>query len=176
MKEKRPMQEITAKVGEKYPVTESFEGATLTLTPKGMTLLCVLPALTEAGHKGFKSLKAYGIYGGAYPLVIWQFENDWLLETPFNPALEREIRPEAMDLFLTEKGNVMERILLDECSVVQTIVRAGLQWDFIEALKKVWSDPEMDWDGYASWLADTHSEFGTEQLWEKAAKYTHKTQ
>ena len=47
---------------------------------------------------------------------------------------------------------------------------AGLQFDFIDHLKRLWSDTNTDWSGYDSWLNETYKN-EVEVNYARATKY-----
>ena len=160
------------KTGDRFPGIPSFTGATMLMTPQGIHLLCAYPGLGQTHIDAFRNLEGYGIYEEDFALVLWQFGGDWIIETPFDPELEKLSRPGEMSLFLNAKPNEMQRFLLDECNQILAIMKSGLQTAFVDALAAAWTAPR-DWNDYARWLDKIRDSKGPRELWQRSRCFDH---
>lgn len=164
-------------VGEKFPGWKHpFEGAFLSIVSTGLQLLVSLPGLTDQDVQDFKTLVGYGIYKSKnfpHGLILWEFENDWVIETPFDIDEERTVRNQEVQGFLKEDKNALHRILIDGKGIIKSLNLAGLQWGFINTLKEIWADKEIDWSGYDR-LLNILLQSPTKAIWQKAfSKWRH---
>jgi len=159
-------------IGETYPGwTQPFEGSIFGTTAEGLHLLMSMPYPREIDIEDFQNLKKYGIYTETYPLIIWQFGDNFLLATPCNPAFERQQRPEeAWNEFLTGEHTAFTRFLIDQRGIIRVLGRESLDKSFIQALITAWSEPETNWEEYNDWVHQTFRT-PTHRLWEKARQF-----
>ena len=163
---------LSLNVGDTYP-GENFEGSILMMTSMGISLLCAYSGMTETHIADFMDLSGYGVYEDAYPLVIWEFGHRWIVASPFDPTAEKQKRPEELDLFLNQKNNVIQRVLLDENNTVLSVVRSGLSWGFLDHIQGAWRNPGDNWQGYADWIERLLAEKPIEAVWAEARQYGH---
>lgn len=165
-------------VGQKFPGWKySFEGALLSVISSGLQLLISLPGLTEQDVQDFKTLAGYGIYKSnnfPYGLILWEFANEWVIETPFDVDEERTIRDNEVQSFLGEDKNALHRTLIDGQGIIRSLNLAGLQLGFVQALKQIWQDKNIDWSQYDK-LLNSLLQQPTEAIWRKTtSKWKHK--
>ncbi|MGR3177973.1 MAG: hypothetical protein ACUZ8E_07940 [Candidatus Anammoxibacter sp.] len=156
-------------VGKRHPFgTIPSEGCTLAIG-QGLIMLLVLPNIQKSERIGFDHLLQYGIYkSDNFPcgLIIWEFEKDWLIETPFNP-----LKDEGINDFLEDDSNLLTRVLIDEDGIVRAITAGGLQWSFVKELQMTWSSQQLDWRNYESNMHMLIKKFTTKELWSLTRKY-----
>lgn len=160
-------------VGQQYPGWSGpREGAFLSVTKSGLQLLLSLPGLTKHDIRDFKKLKRYGIYTTEefpHGLIIWECEKNMLIETPFNPEKEKTVREEEIESFLREDWNALTRILIDENGIIKSLNFTGLDWAFINHLKQIWGNPDIDWSDYDTKL-NIVVIASTDRLWKDSKK------
>ncbi len=147
------------------------EGCTITIDGTGIMLIAVFPRVTEKELKNFSELKGYAFFKcNCFPLglIIWRFAEDWLIETPFNILKEKNL-----NTFMDCNTNIMTRVIIDETGVVRSIAAAGLHMTFINRLKQTWQVTDLDWRNYETDLYKLTASHKTQELWNKAHKYTH---
>jgi hypothetical protein len=161
------------KTGDRFPGVPSFTGATMLMTPSGIHLLCSYPGLGQTQIDAFRNLEGYGIFQDEFALALWRFGSDWIIETPFDPELEKLSRPGEMAIFFDTKPNGMKRFLLDECNQILAIMQSSLSPGFIDALQAAWT-ASRSWNGYAQWLDRIRESMGPRELWQGSRKFDHR--
>lgn len=162
-------------VGEKFPGWQNpEEGAYLSVLMSGLQLLVTLAA-TKKDISDFKKLTEYGIYqtdAFAFGHIMWKFQNGWIVETPFNFVSERNVRDEAIESFLLNQKNSIQRFLVDRAGIIKSINFSGLHLDFIEKIKNIWGNPKINWNEYES-NYEKLIEKNVDDLWSKAKIFKH---
>lgn len=164
------------KVGNNFPGWEGpYEGSELSILNSGLLLLSSLPDLLDEEVRCFQKLKAYGIYQNdqyRFGHMLWQFGDGLILETPFNPEKEKEIRFSEVKSFLSGKKNIMTGVLIDEKGIIRSLNFAGLKWQFIQTLQETWSDPTVNWNKYDYYLGKL-SRRSIQNVWNESKHYIH---
>jgi len=144
-------------------------GAKLEMNEQGaLSLYCPMPGPSPKEIKGFKTLKAIGLYQTPefkQGLWLWQFEGGLIVESPFNPSLYSDGRVERMG-----EANLMHRYLVDERGILRSMNVFGLYADFLATAKAIWTNPQIKWDGYSESMAWLYSNYSTNELWRRVTR------
>lgn len=133
-----------------------------------LSLYCMMNNPTPKDVLGFKTLRAVGLYQPPefkQGLCLWQFDNNLIVETPFNPSLYPDNRVKQMG-----EANMMHRFLVDGAGILRSMGTFGLYHDFLQTMKSIWTDPTLDWGDYSEQLAWLYSNFNTDELWNRVTR------
>ena len=132
-----------------------------------LSLYCMMQAPSPEEVTGFKTLRAIGLYQPPefkQGLCLWQF-NNLVVETPFNPSLYPDNRVKQMG-----EADMMYRFLVDGAGILRSINVVGLQFDFLQTMKSIWTDPTLDWGDYSERITWLYSNFNTDELWNRVTR------
>ena len=132
-----------------------------------LSLYCMMHDPSPADVVDFKTLRAIGLYQTPefkQGLCLWQFNNNLVVETSFNPSLYPDDRVKRMG-----EANLMHRFLVDSGGIVRSMNVFGLYHDFLQKMKSIWTDPTLDWGDYSERIAWLYSNFNTDELWNRVS-------
>lgn len=169
MKEKYLVYEVGKLLPEIANGESIGPGAKLEMNEFGaLTLYCKMANPSPKDIKDFKTMRAIGLYrtpAFIQGLWLWQFDNNFIVETPFNPSLYSDGR-----IGLMGEANLMHRFLVDGNAILRSLNIFGLSCDFLETAKAIWTDPTLDWGDYSERIAWLYSNFHTDELWNPATR------
>lgn len=161
-------------VGRQYPGWKgTHQGTYLSIVTVGLQLLLSLSGLTKREISDFEKLRRYGIYATEefpHGIILWECDNEFIIETTFNLEKEKAVRWEETEAFLKEGWNSLARILTDESGIIKSFIRSELDRNFIAELINIWSGRTIDWGEYDNKLKTVMNN-STKTLWEESEKY-----
>ena len=161
-------------IGQPFPDPQfqfTPDGACLSIDG-GLSLLVKLSHPTKNEVRSFKRMKAYGLYRDEtlpHGLVLWHFGGTFIQESLFDPRLEETIRKESVSWFLDRQANMCLRYLVDHNGIVRALAMLGMDWDFVNLLISVWTNPALDWGQYQQRYWDLAQRRTPQQLWASAS-------
>ena len=164
------IKEMVYEVGKLLPEIANGEsigtGAKLEMNKQGgLALYGQMPNPAPEDIQDFKKLRAIGLYrtpAFKQGLCLWQFNNNLFYETPFNPSLYPDNRVKQMG-----EADMMYRFLVDGAGILRSMNVVGLQFDFLQTMKSIWTDPTLDWGDYSERITWLYSNFNTDELWNR---------
>jgi len=160
-------------VGKPYPGDiPYFYGSTIRITST-FEMLTRMNNITEKEIQAFQNMTGYGLYQSKdlpHGLLIWRFNDDLFCETPFNPRKEEYARPKEVHSFLQGDFNACQCVLIDERGIVRALGVMWMDLGFVETLRNLWSDPNLDWSDYDDQYIELTNKKTQAQLWRKAQK------
>ena len=146
-------QSISFEEGKPCPLPIEGQGGGLSFSPNGdMLLVASLPHPSEVQIKAFSGKwRAKLIAESEFPSIpIFAVgSEDWLLETPCNPAQQEKEAPGFVEALYTKEDHSMVAILVDsETNIIQKITHVPLEEMFIERMVMSWNPYKTAGDEY----------------------------
>ena len=146
-------QSISFEEGQPCPLPIEGHGGGLSFSPNGdMLLVASLPHPSAAQIKAFSGKwRAKLIAESEFPSIpIFAVgSEDWLLETPCNPAQQEKEAPGFVEALYAKEDHNMVAILVDsETKIIQKITHVPLEEMFIERMVMSWNPYKTAGDEY----------------------------
>ena len=146
-------QTISFEEGKLCPLPIEGHGGGLSFSPNGdMLLVASVANPSEAQIKAFSGKwRAKLITESEFPSIpIFAIDSeDWLLETPCNPAQQEKEAPGFIEALYAKEDDDMVAILVDsESGIIQKITHVELEEMFIERLAMSWNPYKTSGDEY----------------------------
>ena len=146
-------ESISFEEGKPCPLPIEGHGGGLSFSPNGdMLLIASLPHPSEAQIKAFsgKWRAKLGAEAEFPSIPIFAIgSEDWLLETPCNPAQQEKETPGFIEALYAREDYGMVAILVDsESKVIQKITHVELEEMFIERMVMSWNPYKTAGDEY----------------------------
>lgn len=150
---------ISFREGQPCPLPIAGHGGGLSFSPNGeMLLLASVPHPSEAQTKAFEGKwRAKLVVESEFPSIpIFAIgSEDWLLETPCNPAQQEKEAPGFIEALYAKEDHNMVAILVDsETSIIKKITCVPLEEMFIERLAMSWNPYKTAGDEYTKTFTD----------------------
>lgn len=154
-------QTVSFQEGKACPLPISGHGGGLSFSQSGeMLLIASVPSPSEAQIKAFDGeWKAKLVAESEFPSIpIFAIgSEDWLLETPCNPAQQEKEAPGFIEaLFAKEEVNMVAILVDSETSIIKKITYVPLDEMFIERLALSWNPYRTAGDEYTKTYTDAN--------------------
>ncbi len=152
-------QVINFEEGQPCPVPIAGHGGGLSFSPNGdMLLVASLPHPSDAQIKAFSGTwRAKLVAESEFPSIpIFAVgSEDWLLETPCNPAQQEKETPGFIEALYAKEDHSMVAILVDsESGIIKKIAHVPLEEMFIERMVMSWNPYKTAGDKYTQTFSD----------------------
>lgn len=150
---------VSFQEGQPCPLPIAGHGGGLSFSPNGdMLLIAAVPSPSEAQIKAFDGeWKAKLVVESEFPSIpIFAIGGeDWLLETPCNPAQQEKEAPGFIEALYGKDEYNMVAILVElETSIIKKITYVPLEEMFIERLALSWNPYRTTGDEYTKTFTD----------------------